>query len=181
MACEGGLSSKALTDLIKSDEHFDLIIAELSFNQDCFLGFAHKFSAPLIGVTTSVMMPWNNWKFGNPNNPSYIPSNFLPYSDQMTFLERVDNALMLMINDIMYHYFIEEPSNRIARKYFGYDLPYLRNIAYNASMILVDSHFAVSRPRPLVPAVVEIGGMHIGKAQLKKLPQVIINLKGYRC
>lgn len=49
-------------------------------------------------------------------------------------------------------------------------MPRLSEIAKNTSLVLVNSHPILNRPRPQVPAVIDVGGMHVKKE--KKLPDV---------
>lgn len=165
-----GLRAEKLQDFLKTKQKFDLIITE-TFNTDCFLGFAHKFNVPFIGLSSCTIMPWSNTRFGNPMNPSYIPVNLLPYSDQMTFIERVENTLYYIYSEILFNYGMESDSYIEAKKYFGDDLPPLQNIAKNISLMLVNTHFSLNLPRPIVPNIIEIGGMFLRTP--KKLPQVI--------
>lgn len=167
--CDRILSFPSVQELINSEEKFDLIITEL-FNTDCMLGFVHKFKAPFIALGTSVMMPWGNERFGNPNNPSYIPHHFLPHSDRMSFGERLVNAVYQKGVQWAYHFFMDLPSQRIARRYFGASLPALADIARNTSLLLLNTHFSMNQPRPFVPQIVEVGGMHLPSP--KPLPEV---------
>lgn len=48
----------------------------------------------------------------------------------------------------------------------------------NVSMILLNSHFSQSGPRPYVPAMVEVGGLQI-KPTLDKLPEVRLKLSNF--
>ncbi|XP_075223753.1 UDP-glycosyltransferase UGT5-like isoform X2 [Lycorma delicatula] len=50
-------------------------------------------------------------------------------------------------------------------------MPPLWQIAKNTSLVLVNTHPTLNRPRPQVPAVIDVGGMHIGKPE--KLPEDI--------
>lgn len=59
--------------------------------------------------------------------------------------------------------------NERLRKRFGSDLPDLRDLADNTSLIFVNQHFSFAGPRPLPVNVVEIGGIHIKESQ-KSLP-----------
>lgn len=59
--------------------------------------------------------------------------------------------------------------NERLRKRFGSNLPDLRDLADNTSLIFVNQHFSFSGPRPLPVNVVEIGGIHIKQSQ-KSLP-----------
>lgn len=59
-----------------------------------------------------------------------------------------------------------------ARDFFGTNMPPLDYIAANTSLLLVNTNFLVNDPRPTVPGLVEVGGIHIEKA--KPLPQVTL-------
>ncbi|PSN46987.1 hypothetical protein C0J52_17341 [Blattella germanica] len=166
--CEAVFEHPNIKRLIKSEEKFDLVITEL-FGVDCFTGFAHKFQAPLISMTSSTLLPWANDRMGNPDNPSYIPNYFLSFTDRMTFPERMLNTIFSIGLKWGSYYFSELPTERLARRYLGEDLPPLNEIAKNTSLIFVNSHFSLSTPRPLVPGVVEVGGLHIRTPG--KLPQ----------
>lgn len=168
-SCVTGLSSRQMQDFLRSNQTFDLIIMEY-FNTDCYLGFAHKFNAPIISVGSCTLMPWLNERFANPDNPAYIPLNLLRHSDHMSFLERVDNTIGYVYSSIMSFLLMEIPSNILAKRYFGDDVPNLREIAYNTSLMLENVHFSLSFPRPQVPSIIDVGGIHIGT--VKKLPEV---------
>lgn len=167
--CEKTLSYPPVLKLINSNEKFDLVITEL-FNTDCYVGFAHKFQVPFISITTTAGLPWGLERVGNPENPSYIGNLLLGHSDRMSFVERVVNTVYLKISHWAYHYLSDVPSQEIARKYFGQSLPPLADIVRNTSLLLLNSHFSISKPAPNVPAVVEVGGLHVQEP--KKLPEV---------
>nr|CAD7426014.1 unnamed protein product [Timema monikensis] len=160
--CEATLSFPKIQEFLKSNQKFDLVIMEL-FNTECFLGFAHKFQAPLVAVSTSYPMPWGQERFGNPDNPAYIPVHFLAHSDKMNFYERLLNAVALVPIKLGYKYLVGYKSEQVARKYFGDSLPPLEEIARNTSLHLVNTHFSLFHSRPFVPAVVEVGGIHLSE------------------
>jgi len=168
--CEKILSFPPIQRLIISEEKFDLIIVE-QFNTDCMLGFVHKFKIPFIAIATSVMMPWGNERFGNPDNPSYIPHHFLAHTDRMSFSERIANTVYEVSVKWAYHFLMDMPTQRIARRYFGDSLPPLADIARNTSLLLLNSHFSMNQPRPLVPQIVEVGGLHLSPPA--PLPEVL--------
>ncbi|CAG2057458.1 unnamed protein product [Timema podura] len=101
--------------------------------------------------------------FGNPDNPAYTPVHFLAHSDKMNFYERLLNTVALVPIKLGYKYLVGYKSEQVARKYFGDSLPPLEEIARNMSLHLVNTHFSLFHPRPFVPAVVEVGGIHLGE------------------
>lgn len=167
MSCKAGLQSKQVYEFFKSQEQYDVILIEM-FNSHCFGGFIEKSNAPFIGMSSHVLMPWVNDWFGNPDNPAYIPNIFMDYSDELSFFERVENSVMLVFNKIFYKHFVTPESSELSRKYLGVDID--KNLMYNASAVLVNSHFTLNRPRPVVPGIIDVGGMHVRKP--KPLPEV---------
>jgi glucuronosyltransferase len=168
-ACDKTFQHPSVQELIKSDEKFDLLITEM-FNTDCFLAFAHKFKIPVIGFSSCVFMPWTPGRFGNPDNPAYIPTHFVLYSDKMSFMERFRNTFWYVLHHLHYPFLMDSPAHNLARQHFGESLPALSYLARNTSLIFVNNHFSLNRPRPLVPGVIEVAGIHIKQA--KMLPKV---------
>lgn len=171
--CTDALAVPSVQHLIRSNRTFDLLISEY-FDTDCFLGFADIFKIPVIGISSCTMLSIFNERLGNPNNPAYIPNNLLLFSDRMSFFERVENTVFGLLQQLVWQVLVDKPSNSIVKEVFGEQTPSLEEMAYKTSIILVNSHFSLMSPRPQVPGVIDVGGMHIGK--LKKLPRVRINL-----
>lgn len=168
--CEVTLKSPALLEFIKTDEKFDLIIVEY-FASECFLGLAHKFKVPVIGIATQPLTISQNNKFRNPTNPSYIPNNILQMGKPRTFVKRLKTTLLNIIHQMFYDYYIGVKNQKAAEEVFGKDLPLLSDISQNISLLFVNSHFSVTSPVPMVPGVIEIAGAHIRSP--KKLPRHI--------
>ncbi|XP_069681761.1 UDP-glycosyltransferase UGT5-like isoform X4 [Periplaneta americana] len=159
-SCEKTLQHPAVQDVISSNQTFDLLLAE-PFCTDCFLAFAHKFKIPIVGFSSCSFWPWVPGRVGNPDNPSYVPMQFATSSDRMNFRERFWNTLWYLFHRLHHPVLYDAPHYKIARKYFGESLPPLSELAMNTSLILVNDHFSLNRPRPLVPGVVQVGGIHI--------------------
>ncbi|XP_018570346.1 UDP-glucuronosyltransferase 1-3 isoform X1 [Anoplophora glabripennis] len=164
ISCEVGFSSPAMQKFLKTDEKFDLLIIEF-FNSDCFMGLTQKIKAPVIGLSSCTIMPWTSERLGNPTHTAYIPNNNMDYSDQMTFRERLENTVITLIHQAHYQYVTLSRDEEIARKYLGEEASRIREFIRNSSLLITNSHFTLNLPRPLVPGVVEVGGLHIGKTQ----------------
>lgn len=86
---------KSVRDLISSSTStFDLIIIE-EFTSDVFLGFAHRFKAPFITISTCPPMPWTTRRYGAPASLAFSPNLFSGYSDQMDFSSRTINLMQV--------------------------------------------------------------------------------------
>lgn len=138
---------------------YDLIVTEF-FSTDCLLGVSHVMKVPFVGLSSCALMPWHYDRVGLPDYPSYIPSEFSTFSERMSFWERFENWFVIRSVNLLYR-IVEWNDNRLLTAKFGKDIPSVREIARNTSLILVNQHYTLSGARPLVPAVVEIGGVHI--------------------
>ncbi|KAJ3658306.1 hypothetical protein Zmor_010054 [Zophobas morio] len=167
--CEKDFGTDTVRKFLNQSGPFDLIVAPM-FNSDCYLSFMYKFEAPVVGVSTLSVMEWVSEKFGLSSNPAYVPNTLSELVNPITFVRRIDNFLMGVFHRLYYENLMVSNGEGIAKKYFGEDLPPFKKLVYNVSMLLVNNHFNYHVPRPLVPAVVEIGGIHIRK--IRELPQV---------
>ncbi|XP_044750029.1 UDP-glycosyltransferase UGT5-like isoform X1 [Coccinella septempunctata] len=168
-SCEVMFSNSHVKKLLKSNVKFDLIFGEL-FNSECTQGFALRFKAPLVAISTTMIMAWHNGHFGNPDNPSYIPNNHIWFSDRMSFSERMVNFLATTYAKVVYGAFFDS-NRRLLEEHLQMQIPDLDALTRNTSLLLVNSHWSLTFTRPLVPSVVEIGGVHIQKN--KPLPKNI--------
>jgi glucuronosyltransferase len=176
--CDLFLQQKVVQDLIhSSDQEFDLIVTE-AFSNDCVLGFAHKFKAPIVQIVSFGGSSWMGDWVGNPNPYSYVPDFLQNFSDRMDLWERTLNTLGNTFQKLTRHLCFIPRQQDLLEKYFsGYaPLPSISDLDSSTSLILVNHHFSISYPRPLVPNIVQVGGMHIKPA--KKLPEVSIT--GFR-
>ncbi|XP_022913422.2 UDP-glycosyltransferase UGT5-like isoform X2 [Onthophagus taurus] len=164
------LNTRVMNEFIRRKEKFDLVLTE-HFMGNCYLGLMHFTGGSLIGLTSGGMVPWSNDYIGNPDNPAYIPILFSGMADSMNFFQRAINTVHYVMTRLFYKFLIDSPSNELARKYIDSNLPDLDTFAYNTSLILSNIHFTLHRTKPLVPGLLEIGGVHIGN--VRKLPQNI--------
>ena len=161
--CEFGMASKGSQKLkaLKDKEKFDVIIIEVTL-EECFLGFVPLFgNPPVIAITPYVSPPWFSNFVGNPQLLSFTNSYILPFTDHMTFFQRMTN--FVMHNYLLYYRkFHHLPiMDNIAQKYFGKSTPLPSEIEKNISLVMVNAHYSMDYPRPLVPAMITVGGIHI--------------------
>ena len=171
-ACEFGMASKGAQKLmaLKDKEIFDLIIIDLTI-EECFLGFVPFFgNPPVIAITAYVSPPWFSTFVGNPQLLSYTNSYVLPFTDHMSFFQRMTN--FIIHNSLLYYRkFHHLPAmDNIAQKYFGKSAPLPSEIENNISLVMVNTHFSMDYPRPLVPAMITVGGLHVNPG--RELPKV---------
>jgi len=172
-ACQKGLSHPNVQNLLKDKHEFDLSIVEF-FNTDCFASFSYVYKTPLVGIFSSVMMPWHGYRFGNPDNPAYISNHFLQVGSKMNFFERCYNTFVTTVSKMAYYFLFDPPADVFVQKYIGPNIPPVREIVKNTSLYLVNSHFTLFQPRPLVPGIVELGGIHVTPSK-GKIPKDVLD------
>ncbi|XP_023939995.2 UDP-glucosyltransferase 2-like [Bicyclus anynana] len=174
-SCDIVSQNPAVRALVNSSKTFDLVIVEV-FGSECFLPFGKRFKAPVVGLLSSVPLPWVNEQLGNPEGTAYIPAYMMEYGQRMSLWERLINTAAVAWAKILYRYKSQIPSQVIADRLFGPG-PKLEALAQNYSLILSNSHFSINEVRPLVPSLVEVGGLHLDNTQTmsKELKQVLDN------
>lgn len=144
---------------------FDVVLAE-AFSTDCFAAFAHAHDAPLVSVRTAVHSPQLNRLVANPQHPAYLVNHLLTYAGhRMTFVQRLANTLATHLGAVGYHAFADGPSTELVRRHFGSGTPPVPDVArLRTALVLVNSHPSLTQSRPTVPNAVEVGGLHIARA-----------------
>ncbi|XP_028128387.1 UDP-glycosyltransferase UGT5 isoform X2 [Diabrotica virgifera virgifera] len=167
------MGSNKFQNFLKENNTFDVIVAEV-FNTNCFFGLMKIYDAPIVGLSSTDLLPWMYQWYGSPENPSYIPVLFMDYSDKLSFFQRVENTLMLLFSKLVHLYSIAPTGNEYSKKYLGVDLFEGGDILYNMSLLLTNRHYTYQTPKPLSPNIIEVGGIHLDKP--KKLPETLDKL-----
>jgi glucuronosyltransferase len=94
----------------------------------------------------------------------------------MSFSERLINVIANVAMKTIFSVTERIVTEGYVHKHIGNDVPPLSVIARNTSLLLVNTHFSLNRPRPLVPGIVEVGGLHLKPP--KKLPKVRLRACG---
>ncbi|XP_065219026.1 UDP-glycosyltransferase UGT5-like isoform X29 [Planococcus citri] len=161
---------KPLMELFNSTEKYDVFLTE-SFVTDAMVMYAAKFQIPLISVTPNVMSPWLSSRMGNPDNPACDLQTGLDFTGEMTFLKRLESTIFYILRLLGHRYYVWEIDRATVRSVFE-SAPDIEDMVRNTSLLFISTNSVINYPPiPLVPGVVDIGGIHIGLA--KPLPQNI--------
>lgn len=145
------------------------------FISPCFFAFGRHLNIPMILYSPSGLYDWMTDSFGNPANPSFVPTISLGYTEDMNFKQRLLNTVTQLLTKIIYNY-KSEIQNEYVEKYFGPGFPNIHDLQKNASLVLVNSHYSLSGVRPFTNAVVEVGGLHLQlEDDHEELPAVCLN------
>ncbi|KAL4705338.1 hypothetical protein ACJJTC_006824 [Scirpophaga incertulas] len=170
--CEKLLDSDVFIEFLNAEGDYDLILVE-HFNSDCMLGLIHNYDLPSIGLSSSALLPFSYHRVGAPDNPAYVPGMTLPFTDQMTFLQRVENTLILLFYNIWYEIVIRWEEQKLLERKFGRTLPPIEDVAKNTSVVLVNTHHVLNGVRVFPPSIIEVGGIHLHKRIIKPLTPVL--------
>ncbi|XP_067624755.1 UDP-glucosyltransferase 2-like isoform X2 [Eurosta solidaginis] len=173
LTTEHALNDPKVKSLIASNHlHFDVMVMEQFFHESMIL-FAQKFKCPVVTLgtmgyadnmdnTMGLLTPW-----------AFIPHLLLSHTDQMTFTQRAYNTYLSLYDMVMRRWYYMPQMQKMAEKYFtGFidgPLPHVLDLEKNISLMLINSHRSIDVPRPTMPGLVNVGGLHIKKP--KHLPQ----------
>uniref|UniRef100_V5H0N4 UDP-glucuronosyltransferase n=1 Tax=Anoplophora glabripennis TaxID=217634 RepID=V5H0N4_ANOGL len=168
LVTENALTNSGVQNLIHSNETFDLVILE-QFLNEAHMAFGSHFNAPIVLFSSIGISEWNSHLIGDIRLPSIVPVTKTHYTDHMSFFQRLFNSIV-NVCDILYRELVSYPIHQeYIDKYFPKKMN-LRDIIYNASLMLLNSHVSTTQPASLTTAVIEIGGFHVSS---KKLPEDI--------
>uniref|UniRef100_A0A1I8NMW5 UDP-glucuronosyltransferase n=1 Tax=Stomoxys calcitrans TaxID=35570 RepID=A0A1I8NMW5_STOCA len=151
------------------NESFDLIIMDI-LTSEALVGLGEHFHAPMVAVSTFGSSGFMDEMVGNPSPLSYIPHMHLPFGNHMALWERMINVVMEVVDKISFHWLMLPHQEEVYKKYFPNAKMSLNEARQNVSLVLLNDHFSLRAPRPYVPNMIEVGGMHI-KRQADPLPQ----------
>lgn len=160
------MRSKALRDLVNSNATFDLIIFDIMMN-DAIIGLGHRFKAPVIGINPMGAIDMVNFILGNSAPPSYVPSFVACFPDEMTFFQRAVNALIGPMMGPFFSMGFLSHQDRLMHELVP-DAPPLLDLMANISLLLLNAHYTFETPRPYLPNMIPIGGLHIVDEELPK-------------
>lgn len=152
----------SVKQLLSGPSKYDLLITE-HFNSELSLAFASKFDVPFILMSSCDLLPWNQHAVGQPQELAIKPTTLSTLSPKMNLYDRVMNLIANTLQLFGYLYFCRKRDEEIIKQQLDTDVS-LDKLTLNASLIFVNTHYTMFEPIPLVPAVVEIGGIHIRPA-----------------
>ncbi|XP_054272570.1 UDP-glycosyltransferase UGT5-like [Macrosteles quadrilineatus] len=159
-----------IKQLLKSTERFDLIITEGFSGQEYTLLLAHKLKVPTIALQAFPTNHVINSQAGNSLSLSFSPGVCAPFSDKMTFTQKLLNSFATL-RDLYYYYNRQiHGLEEMMRKDFP-DMPSLEEMSKGVAMMFVNDHLTADYAIPRPPNIIPVGGLHIQPTQ--PLPQDI--------
>uniref|UniRef100_A0A1I8PE68 UDP-glucuronosyltransferase n=1 Tax=Stomoxys calcitrans TaxID=35570 RepID=A0A1I8PE68_STOCA len=138
--CENILGHELVQDIMQNDS-FDLLFLDLIFSESLF-GLAEHFQAPIVGFST----------LGTTQKTDAF---------NMHFWTRCLNVALSALKWLHYHYKYLVVHKEIYVRYFPNVTRNLDDMRKNFALVLRNDHFVISTPRPYVPNMIEVAGLHI--------------------
>ncbi|KAH8346553.1 hypothetical protein KR084_004194 [Drosophila pseudotakahashii] len=165
------LDDPAVKDLLASGESFDLVVME-TVQTEALFGLAQHFGAQTIGISSYGTDIHIDELMGNISPLSYNPMLLSSRTERMGFEHRLRNvweASIMWLHKRIVHL----PTQRdLYAKYFPTARKSLEDVLDSFSLMLLGQHFSLSYPRPYLPNMIEVGGLHLQQQRkVKPLPK----------
>ncbi|XP_011863830.1 PREDICTED: UDP-glucuronosyltransferase 2B15-like [Vollenhovia emeryi] len=149
---------------LDSNQKFDVVITEIFLSPSLY-ALAHRFNAPLIGVSTFGLLNNNYYLLGAPVLPSH-PSSWEMQDDtgfNLSLWQRIKNFIRQWyhIYYVLNHFYPEQQA--IAEKYLGKNIPDISDMERNISLVFHNQQEALSFVRPTTSNVLAFGNFHISR------------------
>ncbi|XP_059612718.1 uncharacterized protein LOC132259183 [Phlebotomus argentipes] len=156
---------------VMREESFDLVVYGMFFN-NFVIGLGDHFKCPVIGIFSGGVTEMMNQISGNPSAVASVPHLFFGKVPEMTFMIRLKTFLFNGVERLLWHYV-----NYKEKQYYDYNFPSSKYKSYeemqkNITLFFANDHFSAGTPRPTVPGVIEVGGLHL-KSKPDPLPPKI--------
>ncbi|KAM9305641.1 UDP-glucuronosyltransferase 1A3-like [Gastrophryne carolinensis] len=119
---------------------------------------AEYLSIPTVFFMRGVLFGIDLEATQTPNPLSYVPRYFTLFTDHMTFSQRVKNVLVRSVEMIVCHFFYA-PFTQLASDFLHREVKAV-DLYSRASIWLIRHDFVFEFPRPFMPNMVFIGGIH---------------------
>ncbi|XP_068101388.1 UDP-glucuronosyltransferase 1A5-like isoform X2 [Hyperolius riggenbachi] len=173
-ACKGLLSNDTLIKYLET-RNFDVMLTDPVF--PCGEIVAEHLSVPSVYFLRGVLFGIDLEATQTPTPLSYVPRPFFNFTDHMTFDQRVKNFLMRCLELIFGHSFYA-PYDQMASEFLKKEVRTV-HLYSRASIWLLRVDHILEYPRPYMPNVVLIGGIHcINKKPLKQEFEKLVNSSG---
>lgn len=156
------LGQDSMQNLLNSESKFDVIIMFYPLSEP-FFPLSHRFNAPIILFSPTGATDFLNKITGNISPYSYVPHILSPYTDNMSFFQRVLNSLIGISMDLLTNIILIPQYKTLSKQYFP-DAPPLEELYNNVALAFVNGHFSTASPRPYTPNIIPIGGFHVESA-----------------
>jgi len=152
-------------------EQFDVAVVDGIFFARCFYLIPHRLQVPWITYADVIdplvaRVPWF---------PSFVPSVRMPFSDGMSFTERLINSANLFMFSFILPLSFPDPKPEVMEKFrrYGY-FSSTHELMSKSALWLLTKDVVLDYPRPMMPNMISVGGLTV-KRSSGQLPRDIKN------
>ena len=163
--CIDTVRNQPLMDNIK-ELQFDLAINEANIYSPCMYAIPYRFDIKYVSLTVYT----SPWLFGVSGMPSVEPSSFVPFSNKMSFFERIMNIFTFVAFSQNYESFYADISQEnIHDLYLHKTYKPFRQLMAESEIVLVNQDgMCVDYPRVSAPHFIRMGGLSVKNAESLK-------------
>ncbi|XP_039925430.1 UDP-glucuronosyltransferase 1A1-like [Hirundo rustica] len=154
-SCEHLLQNKELMSYFEESK-FDVLLTDPVL--PCGVILAEHLSLPSVYFLRGIPCGLDFEATQCPNPPSYVPRAFSQLTDRMSFLQRVKNLLFDTQNLFLCNFAFDQFSN-LASEFLQREVT-VQDLLRKGSVWLLRLEFVLDYPRPLMPNIIPIGGVH---------------------
>lgn len=127
----------------------------------CGTIIAQKFSLPTVYFLRGIPCRLDEAASKCPSPPSFVPRFFTGYSDKMSFGQRINNMIMTAVEPFLCQTMFAS-FDELGSRYLQKDTTYKELLSHGAIWLL-RYDFTFEYPKPLMPNMVQIGGINCAK------------------
>ncbi|KAK9500373.1 hypothetical protein O3M35_001651 [Rhynocoris fuscipes] len=163
------LNTPQFKELLETDQKYDATIAITLTLQEYLVALQHKFNTINIEIVPHANSPSVHYFTGIPFNPTYFVDVKLPYTDRMSFWQRLHNTFNYLVTILLSYMVNIRRMQSLADQYIRYPgwekRPALDQLMSNRSLVLINGHHSLNYPYPSPPHVIDIAGVSIREIQ----------------
>ncbi|XP_074028192.1 UDP-glycosyltransferase UGT5-like [Leptinotarsa decemlineata] len=153
------LSDENVRKLVQNKTLFDVVIVEAFFPE--FLMFAELYKCPKILISSMDPKITIHGFMGNPTHPSLFSEPVLPFSGELSFVERLISTTYYLFVTYQSKYVEIPERDRILREHFGNSVPSFTDLVSDVDMLFINVNPIMNDVRPLGPATITFEGMSL--------------------
>ncbi|XP_030571713.1 UDP-glucuronosyltransferase 1-10 [Drosophila novamexicana] len=154
------LEDEKVKQLLEGAETFDLVLLE-TVQTEALFGLAQHFKAITMGISSYGTDRHIDELMGNISPLSFNPMLLSSRTEHMSYEQRLWNIWDASLG-WLHKRLVHMPSQQqLYKQYFPQASRTLEQVLDNFSLMLLGQHFTLSYPRPYLPNMIEVGGLHL--------------------
>jgi len=150
-------------------EQIDVAVIDGILFARCFYLITHRLQVPWITYTDVIdplvaRVPWF---------PSFVPSLMVPFSDQMSFVERLKNSANLFTFSFILPMNFPDPKPKVMEKFrrYGY-FSSIDELMSKSALWLLTKDVVLDYPRLMMPNMISVGGLTVKRSSGQLPPDI---------